>query len=80
MPTALIQKNIMVAMAVTVVMSSPSPIGFLATVASTVDPSSSIVFYCFSANHAYSFIVYFSKAYDVVLVVDLVFHWLVFYF
>ena len=32
----------------------------------------------FFSNQSYLFIVYFSKAYDVVLVVDLVFHWLFF--
>ena len=55
-PTVLSPKNIPVAMAVRVIMSSPSPIGFLAAVASTVDPSSSVVVLIFfSDDHAYSF-------------------------
>ena len=32
----------------------------------------------FFSDQNYSFIVYFSKAYDIVLVVDFVFHWLFF--
>ena len=43
MPTSLRPKNVTVVVAATVIMISPSPIGFLAAVASTVVPSS-IVF------------------------------------
>ena len=39
-PTSLTPNNITAAMVATVVMISPSPIGFLAAVASTIDPSS----------------------------------------
>ena len=46
---------------------------FLAAVASTVDPSSIGFFNVFLTITVTHFIVYFSKAYDVVLLVDLVY-------
>ena len=61
MPTSLRPKNITATVAVTVVMINPSPVGFLAAVASTVDPSSAGLF--FDHRSISSFIItIFSKA------------------
>ena len=76
MPNVHRPKNITAVMDVTVVISNPSPkeIGFLSAVVATVVMEWMLYHQCFLDNHGYSFIVYFSKAYDVVLVVDPVFH------